>query len=66
MNKFDKGLNLYFKLTRKQKRRFSELGCCHVLIENTPMSKWKQVTKSKELINEMIELKRMYIREVAA
>jgi hypothetical protein len=56
-------LDIYFSLTRKQQRRFSELGGSHTMLEC--FNEWDKVTKSKKILEQVATLKGSCIRLVA-
>lgn len=57
--------DIYFSLNTNQRRKLDSLGYCSVNLNECPMSDFKRVTKSKDLINKLVTLKRSLIRRVA-
>jgi len=62
--RWDMESDLYWRMTRKQRQKYHKLGGCNVLVAQTSMYVWEQVTKSMELRQALIELKRACIRSV--
>lgn len=58
-------IDIWFMLTVKQRRKLSELGVCHVMFELCEVNTLKRVTKNKDIINALIELKRSKLRLVS-
>lgn len=58
-------LDIYFSLTKKQQRKFNELGYSWQLVENVTINEMFKVTKSKKIIEQLKTLKQMSIRLVA-
>ena len=57
--------DLWFLLSPKQRRKLSYLGYSSVNLADVEMSEFRLVTKSRELIERLITIKRMTMRVVA-
>tara|TARA_R110000803_G_scaffold165978_1_gene229361 strand:+ start:774 stop:968 length:195 start_codon:yes stop_codon:yes gene_type:complete len=53
-------IDIYFKLTMKQKRKLNQLGYSHVRLEQCSVADFESVTKNRELIRRFIEFKWSY------
>ena len=51
-------LDIYFKLTKIQQRKLSELGHSHLMYDTTmTLNEFKSITKNKQLIADFTRLK---------
>jgi len=53
-------LDLYFKLTNKQRRMFHSLGYESTTFDHISVSELSKITKNKEIIKGLIKLKQSY------
>lgn len=58
-------VDIYFELTRIQRKKLNSYGHCHVMLEQIPMEIFKKITKNKQLIERFHNYKRSFIRRVA-
>jgi hypothetical protein len=66
MTNLDLTLNIYFSLTKKQRRKLDNLGYNRFFLEHVPLTVFEAITKNKKLRADLIILKRKFIRLIAA